>query len=70
MHRNHLMPCLVMVGAAVLIAVVWGVQLGTLALFGVMLLCPLAMLLMMRAMAAGDHAGGHRHEPSQSDTDP
>ena len=68
MHRNHLMPCLVMVGAAVLIAVVWGVQLGTLALFGVMLLCPLAMLLMMRAMAAGDHGDHHRH--SQSDTAP
>lgn len=69
MHRNHLMPCLVMLGAAVLIAVVWGVQLGTLALFGVMLLCPLTMLVMMRAMAAGDHGGG-RHEHSQTETAP
>jgi cytochrome c oxidase subunit IV len=66
MHRNHLMPCLVMLGAAVLIAVVWGVQLGTLALFGVMLLCPLAMLLMMRSMAAGDHRDRHQHSPNET----
>jgi cytochrome c oxidase subunit IV len=62
MHRNHLVPCVVMLGAAVLVAVVWGVQLGTLALVAVMLLCPALMLVMMRSMAAG---GDHRSDTDQ-----
>ncbi|HVM55742.1 MAG TPA: hypothetical protein VM262_21335 [Acidimicrobiales bacterium] len=69
MHRNHLIPCLVMLGAAVLIALAWGVQLGSLAIVGVMLLCPLVMLLMMRAMASSHNVGDpaehypHEHTP-------
>jgi cytochrome c oxidase subunit IV len=69
MHRNHLVPCLVMLGAAVLIALAWGVQLGSLAIVGVMLLCPLAMLLMMRAMA-GHHGDGHHTEHAADERTP
>jgi cytochrome c oxidase subunit IV len=65
MHRNHLVPCVVMLGAAVMVAVVWGVQLGTLALVAVMLLCPALMLLMMRSMATTDsHSSETDHHPS------
>jgi hypothetical protein len=69
MHRNHLLPCLVMLGAAVVIALVWGVQLGSLAILGVALLCPLAMLLMMRSMA-GSHGNGHHTEHAQHERTP
>jgi cytochrome c oxidase subunit IV len=66
MHRNHLLPCLIMLGAAVLIALTWGVQLGSLAILGVMLLCPLAMLVMMRAMSASHGDSGHtEHSPHE-----
>jgi cytochrome c oxidase subunit IV len=69
MHRNHLVPCVVMLGAAVLISVVWGVQLGTLALVAVMLLCPALMLLMMRSMAtAGGHSVGAERPTSERQT--
>jgi cytochrome c oxidase subunit IV len=65
MHRNHLLPCLAMLGAAVVVAVLWGVQLGTLAFIGVMLLCPLVMLVMLRGMAG--HGGHEHHAPHEVD---
>lgn len=40
MHRNHLVPCMIMLGAAVLIALAWGVQLGSLAILGVAFAVP------------------------------
>jgi multisubunit Na+/H+ antiporter MnhG subunit len=62
MHRHHLIPCGVMLVAVALIAMVWGFQPGTLAAFGVMLLCPLVMVAMMRAMHGSTEATDHDHE--------
>jgi hypothetical protein len=60
-HRNHLMPCLVMLGAVIVITLMWGMRLDTLALSGVMWVCPLATLVMLRTGRQRHHThGDHR----------
>lgn len=55
MHRNHLAPCLIILGLGVALLLATGTgaaSLGTLLFF---LLCPIAMLGMMWSM--GRHSG-------------
>ncbi len=48
--------------AIVVVGAIWaGVPVGTLALLGLVLVCPLMMIFMMRGMH-GNHGDQHRHD--------
>jgi hypothetical protein len=57
MQTRHLLPCLVLVAAAIVL-VVAGVSAARLLTLAGVLACPLMMVLMMRSMAG--HDGAHR----------
>ncbi len=72
MRSNHLTYCLVGIAAAVGLLVVFGVQPGTLAYLAAVLACPLMMVLVMRGMRGGGHAGCNHpdHQHTSSDESP
>ena len=51
--------------AIAIVGAVWlGVPVSTLALLGIVLVCPLMMMFMMRGMHGDDHRSGHEyHQP-------
>ncbi len=56
--------------AIVVVGALWaGVPVGTLALFGLFLACPLMMFFMMRGMHGGANEGGDHHDASQQPPD-
>lgn len=73
MRNWHYGLCAIALAIAVLGALWWGVPAGTIGLFGLLLVCPLMMILMMQGMRGGGSdendrdAGGrddpHRHTP-------
>jgi hypothetical protein len=65
MKNLHYGYCLIGVAAAVILLVAVGVKASTLGFLGVVLLCPLMMLVMMKTMM-GDHSGSS----SRSDDHP
>lgn len=73
MKTNHLMQCLVGVGAAAALLLAFGVQAGTLVYLAVALACPLMMVVMMRGMMGGSHSScdhpEHRHGDTTGDGD-
>jgi hypothetical protein len=57
--------------AIVVVGALWaGVPVGTLALLGLVLVCPLMMIFMMRGrgMHRGDSGEGHRHDSADGDS--
>lgn len=65
MKARHLVPCVVLVSAAVALLLVGGVSAGGLVTLAVVLACPLMMVFMMRSMAG--HGRGHGdHEDSRT----
>lgn len=55
--------------AIVVVGALWaGVPVGTLALLGMVLVCPLMMIFMMRGMHGGDSGEGHRHDSADGDS--
>ncbi len=56
--------------AIVVVGALWlGLPLGTLALFGLVLVCPLMMIFMMRGMHGGDGHGAHGDDHSDDHSD-
>ena len=54
--------------AVLVVGLLWaGVPVGTLAVFGLLLGCPLMMVVMMRGMQGGDSNHQHHAEPRQPD---
>jgi hypothetical protein len=61
--------------AIVVVGAIWaGLPLGTLAVFGLILVCPLMMFLMMRGMGGGGmggmHGGGDQDAGAEKRPDP
>jgi multisubunit Na+/H+ antiporter MnhG subunit len=65
MHRSHITSCALLLVVAALIAIAWGVPAGTLAVLAILLLCPLAMLLMMRFMMTAGHPEASGSDPDR-----
>ena len=68
-HCNRMVPYLVGAAAIAAVLAVLGVPLGALLPFGVVLLCPLMMIVMMRGMSGmghEDHTGhGCEHDATR-----
>jgi hypothetical protein len=55
--------------AILVVGLTWaGVPASTLLIAGLILACPLSMLLMMRGMHGGDRSGHESHHPTQHTT--
>ena len=68
MSCNRMLPYLVGAAAVAAVLAVFGVPLGALVPFAVVLACPLMMIVMMRGMHGGseDHTGhGCEHDPTR-----
>lgn len=62
MHRNHLAPCVIILGLGLALFLATGASAAGLGTLLILLLCPIAMLGMMWSM--GRHAG---HEAGRED---
>jgi hypothetical protein len=62
MKNVHYGHCLIGVALGVILLIAFGVSAGTLGFLGVVLLCPLMMLVMMRMMMGGNNAGPAEHD--------
>jgi hypothetical protein len=71
-HVRHMIPCLAVLAAAIVVVTVTGVPAGSLLVFGVVALCPLVMaggMWWMGRAAAGHAAGTTTPEGSSTDAE-
>lgn len=61
MKSNQFAHCMVGLAAAIALLVLFGVNASTLVYLAAVLVCPLAMVFLMRGMIGGDAHGGCNH---------
>lgn len=67
MNTKHLAPCIAGVAVALVLLVAFGVDSSTLLFLGLVLACPLMMLVMMKGMTRGKGDGSRGNVPSDRD---